>query len=979
MIGFLAETDNIRLRLKAYDVDAKIRVVKRGEGTDYFENKGSDGQSESIPIDKNTVLVITVTETDSSTTIYTIDFQELEVLDKTFRDCPTCPEMVVMPAGQFAMGSSETYITIGEETYYLGSASQPQHSVTISNPFAVGKYEVTRGQYAAFVDETGHSTRDGCYEYTDDGRNYDNDLNWRSSGFSQSDNHPVVCVSWHDAQAYAGWLSKKANKKYRLLSEAEWEYMVRAGTTTPYHFGSTILPSQARYWHSGCGSISNSLCRGTVQVGSYPANAFGLHDMHGNVYEWVEDCWHSSYDGAPSDGSAWSYQCDYESFFVVRGGAWNNMLHRIHSAYRDYFQVPDQSIGFRVAHIPNYVKIISPLAGQTIQLINTDEDLVTNLPVVVDAYNPPVSATLKLDEGGNSIISIATSTMVLPDINDEGTRIARFAITPIGVGNTTVTIIVTDSLGIKDEIQFRVSVSQDIFVHNDNVVVMPIADDIRRETAFSGLDLAAYASDFYEHFEDSFDFLMFFSNLDSIYDHENAPYFGLYSSVRNDVEGIGLDKFYDNEYGSANTLKGVMHFPDNELLLYGPSLHELHHAWANYIVPTAVGGHWGFSSADGQLGGFDIANLVDLGGGQYTAGDFGTFANGGNSVPYSPIELYLAGFLAPEEVPDLWVAEDGSWLYEEGSFARVTTNGQPIFTASSTRTLTIEDIIATHGERVPSSEDAQRHFRVAVILLTDKNHPATPEQLDKLSEHVEIFSQRGGRGGNGVYSWATQGLGSVTMDGLSAFRKTSNDNIVGAMADTVLSLCHDSNTHHLLCDIADIAMDAVANIFEKELPESYGTIPPPHIKTVDGRYEQTDTHQHSHGSFGQRSGHTQGGLDAKNWLTALPASLRIVQPLHDANLDLSIDGATATTQVEVVVETDNRKVPITMTLQLDASGESIVSIPTRSITLAPNGTTRRIGKFTINAISVGSTTVAVVVTDSLGNSYSVKIRVSVKV
>ena len=279
--------------------------------------------------------------------------------------------MVVVPAGQFVMGSSGALITIGEETSYLSSyAYRPQHSVTISKPFAVGKYEVTRRQYAAFVDETSHFTYDECFEYTDDGNNFNTNLNWRSPGFSQSDNHPVVCVSWHDAQAYARWLSKKTKEQYRLLTEAEWEYAVRAGTTTPYHFGSTILPSQARYWHSGCSLISNSPCRGTVQVGSYPANAFGLHDMHGNVSEWVEDCWHWGYDGAPSDGSAWFYGCGTFPSYVVRGGAWNDTLDEVLSAYRNAFgSNRRQPTGFRVAQISNYVKIISPPEGQTIQLI----------------------------------------------------------------------------------------------------------------------------------------------------------------------------------------------------------------------------------------------------------------------------------------------------------------------------------------------------------------------------------------------------------------------------------------------------------------------------------------------------------------------------------------------------------------------------------------------------------------------------------
>ena len=181
---------------------------------------------------------------------------------ETFRDCETCPEMVVLPAGKFTMGSPE-----GERGRYDDEG--PQYQVTIPKPFAVGKYEVTVGQYAEFIRETKHKTGN-CLYVQDGSLRDDDDFNWRNPNFKQSNNHPVVCVSWDDASTYVHWLSVKTGHEYRLLTEAEWEYAARAGTTTPYHFGRMILGNQANYDRNN---------EGAVAVGSYPSNAFGLHDM----------------------------------------------------------------------------------------------------------------------------------------------------------------------------------------------------------------------------------------------------------------------------------------------------------------------------------------------------------------------------------------------------------------------------------------------------------------------------------------------------------------------------------------------------------------------------------------------------------------------------------------------------------------------------------------------------------------------------
>lgn len=263
-----------------------------------------------------------------------------------FRDCEHCPEMVAVPAGSFTMGSPSS-----EEG--RSSAEGPQHDVTFSSPFAVGMYEVTRGEFGRFVEETGRLMGNSCGREA--GRS------WRSPGFSQEYSHPVVCVSWEDARAYASWLSQETGEEYRLLSESEWEYVARAGTQTARYWGESAS-DQCRYAN---GADASSGIRWVVDcaddyawtspVGSFDANGFGLHDVLGNVREWVEDCWHKNYDGAPRDGRAWLESDGGDcSYCVLRGGSWRVNPGRLRSAnrYRDRAgNRPSYAgyVGFRVA------------------------------------------------------------------------------------------------------------------------------------------------------------------------------------------------------------------------------------------------------------------------------------------------------------------------------------------------------------------------------------------------------------------------------------------------------------------------------------------------------------------------------------------------------------------------------------------------------------------------------------------------------
>jgi len=222
--------------------------------------------------------------------------------------------------------------------------------------FAAGRYAVTRGEFGAFVRAKDYKTEaelgGGCFVYTDKWEQQA-DKNWRNAGFSQGDDHPVVCVSWNDAKAYVQWLSEKSGKAYRLLTEAEREYAARGGTSTAFWWGDSISVGQANYDGNNTynGSARGEWRRATVAVNTFMANPFRLYNMHGNVWEWVEDCWHANYSGAPDDGNAWTTNCGDTVRRVLRGGAWASDPVFLRSAYRN-LNTPDfrgSFNGFRIA------------------------------------------------------------------------------------------------------------------------------------------------------------------------------------------------------------------------------------------------------------------------------------------------------------------------------------------------------------------------------------------------------------------------------------------------------------------------------------------------------------------------------------------------------------------------------------------------------------------------------------------------------
>ncbi len=239
---------------------------------------------------------------------------------ETFQECTNCPVMMVVPAGSFTMGSP-----VNEPGRYDDEG--PQHTVTFAQQFAVGQHELTFDEWDACVAEG------GCDGYKP------SDQGWGRG------RRPVMNVSWDDANAYVTWLATKTGKSYRLLSESEYEYAMRAGTTTAYPWGDAVGKNNADC--KGCGSQWDG--KETAPVGSFAANGFGLYDMVGNLWEWTEDCYHDSYRGAPTDGSAWTAgDC---SGRVLRGGSWNDDPQNLRSAsrVRNSADFRYDDIGYRVA------------------------------------------------------------------------------------------------------------------------------------------------------------------------------------------------------------------------------------------------------------------------------------------------------------------------------------------------------------------------------------------------------------------------------------------------------------------------------------------------------------------------------------------------------------------------------------------------------------------------------------------------------
>jgi sulfatase modifying factor 1 len=248
------------------------------------------------------------------------------------------PEMISIPAGEFWMGSENTDM-------YASDDEKPKHKVQIA-AFNLGKYEVTKQQFAEFVRQTGHKSGE-CWFWNGSDWTKSEPRDWQSPGVEQTESEPVVCVSFQDVQAYIAWLNKETGNRFRLPSEAEWEYAARAKTNPPYFWGEAMQEATEHAW------FSDNARQKTQPVGQpNHDNAFELYDMAGNVWEWTQDCWHVNYQSAPGDGKAWEQasggDCNRR---VLRGGSWPDEPGILRSAPRggDFADFRLNNVGFRLA------------------------------------------------------------------------------------------------------------------------------------------------------------------------------------------------------------------------------------------------------------------------------------------------------------------------------------------------------------------------------------------------------------------------------------------------------------------------------------------------------------------------------------------------------------------------------------------------------------------------------------------------------
>jgi formylglycine-generating enzyme required for sulfatase activity len=294
--------------------------------------------------------------------------------ENEFQDCPQCPVMVNVPAGGFLMGTAEADRLIDPRTGKPATNDSPQHTVTVPG-FALGMYEVSVAEFGAFVSATGYEPVSECMEFSKPGSfTVSKEHGWDNPGFVQADSAPVGCISFFDAQAYAVWLSEVTGENYRLPSEAEWEYAARAGSSGPYFWGDdpALSCTYANVRSAGAHTISKRQVEADLlgfpcedefplssPAGSYLPNAYDLFDTQGNNWEWVADCNHKNYAGAPDDGSVWSEEnC---RFGVMRGGSYLNLVERSSATVRAGRPRSGAAtnMGFRVAKAANMIAIIA--------------------------------------------------------------------------------------------------------------------------------------------------------------------------------------------------------------------------------------------------------------------------------------------------------------------------------------------------------------------------------------------------------------------------------------------------------------------------------------------------------------------------------------------------------------------------------------------------------------------------------------------
>lgn len=279
---------------------------------------------------------------------------------KTFKDCAVCSEMVVIPAGKYMMGATEAELEGQQNANIKRTYETPVHEVQVKS-FSIGRFHVTRLQFSVFAKETGFDG-EGCTIYKDGQWRFDPDANWQRPGFDQSDKDPVVCISWDDAQKYVAWLNGKVGSvskhHYRLPKEDEWEFAARSGTAAPMYWGAS-RKKQCEYENARDKSaqvldpdIETVPCDDhyvwTSPVGSFRPNQWGLYDMLGNAFQWVEDCMHIGYKSLSTTIASAPDECRNR---VQRGGSWASIPIGVRAANRTAAPPDSRSStdGFRIA------------------------------------------------------------------------------------------------------------------------------------------------------------------------------------------------------------------------------------------------------------------------------------------------------------------------------------------------------------------------------------------------------------------------------------------------------------------------------------------------------------------------------------------------------------------------------------------------------------------------------------------------------
>ena len=868
----------------------------------------------------------TTGEAGTTTLTLIVRYDNLENTDTTIKIRvvvrPIYPEMVRVLPGTFIMGAPS-----GEANSDQNN-ERPQRKVNINYHFEVGKYEVTRGQFAAFVND---SSSDYSPEECTGGNN------WQDPRFTQTDDHPVVCVSWNNAQAYAKWLSGKTGHNYRLLTEAEWEYVARAGTTTAYHFGNTIDTTQANYSSAG-----------TVQVGSYDPNKFGLYDVHGNVWEWVEDCWNLYDDDTPTDGSA-REGCRATEPIVKRGGSWSNDFGPLRSANRDPGQQDEEGSknvnGFRIAFTP--LEITAPPSDRVeLNITNRDGEKFFDtrlLAVNIEETHTdePVEVSLQLDEGGGAVVSISTSsvtisttsiTIILPS-NGSKKRTAEFTLTARNAGNTTATLVAKDNLGNMHTVKIPVVV-EEVETALTRLENDPFFDKMVRVppgTFIMGSREGEGEPDERPQHEVTIPYAF------EVGQYEVTR--GQYSIFIEETEFRPDTNFRSCESERTWQNPDFEQTDEHPVVCIGWMDAAAYVAWLSSVTGDdyrlLTEEEWEYAARAGTTSTYYFGDTISTAQANYSNANAGTVPVGNYNNP-NEFDLYDVHGNVWEWVKDCY-RDYNQKILNGGAVTDCSTGSRRVIRGGSWSDGATE-LRSANRAFLTNNHNNSRGFRIArTIPLQIINYP---------SEEIDL------RVGGGRLATAQVEV---------VIRKIPPDKPV------TVSLQLD--------DDSIVSTGSIEVLFRKEGNTTLTVVEFKLTAKEEGNTTLTVVVTDD-----------AGNEDEIKIRLAVAPSLKIVSQTSD-EVNLVVRGEhLATTQVEVVIQKIPTEEPVTVSLQLDKEGESAVSGSTSSITLLfSDNNVQRTAKFTLSVESKGNTTLAssggnttltVVVRDEDGNKEEIELRLA---